>query len=329
VQRAAVGEVPMGTSLREVIDEIGGGARPGRRIVAAMSGVANPIVPETAFDTPLTYEDMAEIGSGLGAAGFLVFDDATDMVEIAHGVSRFLAVESCGQCTPCKQDGLAIAELLDRVRTSDTDASTMEDIQDHLRTVTDSARCFLAHQHQRVVSSIIVEFPDAFARDAARPVGDAGSNASEGLIASIRAIDDGEAVLDESQRTKQPDWTHDPIDSGKAPAERLETPAEFPARAPVIPPRHLPPDLRRPMHVGSADERRAPHEVPPRPVHGIPVDAVDPDDPEARLYTSEPIETDQGTIVIQQQATGADNVEGGGEFPDPHTRPQRPAPGAE
>jgi hypothetical protein len=67
----------------------------------------------------------------------------------------------------------------------------------------------------------------------------------------------------------------------------------------------------------------------PKPVHGTPPEELDPDDPEAALYTSEPIETDEGTVVIQQQATGKDNVEGGGEWPDPDTPPQRPAPGAE
>ena len=65
-------------------------------------------------------------------------------------------------------------------------------------------------------------------------------------------------------------------------------------------------------------------------MHGIPADEVDlTDDPEARLYTSEPIETEEGTIVIQQQNVGPDNEDGSGEWPDPHTAPQRPAPGAE
>ena len=79
------------------------------------------------LDTPLTYEDMEAAGSGLGACGFIVFDDADDMVAVAAGVARFLAVESCGQCTPCKQDGLAIAAILApllRRRTAPTRTST-------------------------------------------------------------------------------------------------------------------------------------------------------------------------------------------------------------
>jgi hypothetical protein len=154
------------------------------------------------------------------------------------------------------------------------------------------------------------------------------------MVAPIRGIVDGEAHLDERQRTKQPDWSHDPIDSGKAPAERFETPAEdLGTGRPLVAPRHAHSDdevdVSTKTRVEPARGQPRAHEVAPRPVRGIPPDAVDPDDPEARLYTSEPVETDEGTIVIQQQATGVDNVEGSGEWPDPHTRPQRPAPGAE
>src|SRR4029079_4347288 len=109
-RRDGVGEFAMGTPLRTVIDELGGGARPGHRIGGAMSGVANPIVLAESCDAPVSYEGMQAIGSGLGAAGFIVFDETTDFAALAHGVSRFLAVESCGQCSPCKQDGLAVAE---------------------------------------------------------------------------------------------------------------------------------------------------------------------------------------------------------------------------
>ncbi len=64
-------------------------------------------------------------------------------------------------------------------------------------------------------------------------------------------------------------------------------------------------------------------------VHGVSPDSLDPDDPDARLYTSAPIDTDDGSVVIQQQNVGPDNEEGGGEWPNPETPPQRPAPGAD
>src|SRR5690606_23789311 len=110
--RAGVGEFAMGTPLRDIVDEVGGGMPDGRSVAAVMSGVANPLVPGDMLGTPATHEALQAIGSGLGAAGFIVFDDHTDFTAVAEGVARFLSVESCGQCTPCKQDGRAIRDLL-------------------------------------------------------------------------------------------------------------------------------------------------------------------------------------------------------------------------
>ena len=83
---------------------------------------------------------------------------------VAQGVARFLAVESCGQCTPCKQDGLAIAELLGPVLPPPTPPTTTSTSwPTRVETVTDEARCFLAHQQQRVVNSLLALFPEALA----------------------------------------------------------------------------------------------------------------------------------------------------------------------
>jgi len=215
--RAAVGEVPMGTPLREVIEALGGGARPGRRLVAAMSGAANPILVGSALDTPLSYEAMEAAGSGLGAAGFLVFDDETDFVALAAAASKFLAVESCGQCTPCKQDGLMIAHGLDRVRRSAATPHDLEVVDERVVTVADSARCSLATQHQRVVGSIRAAFPEQFDAHVHGRVGEAPVYPFAPLL-DVRA---GEARVDLHELDKQPDWTYDRVDSGKMPAERL------------------------------------------------------------------------------------------------------------
>src|SRR5207237_2040332 len=157
-RRAGVGEVLMGTPLREMIDLVGGGPRRGRRIKAVMPGVSSGVVPEHLLDTPVSYEALADIGSGLGAGGFIVFDDTDDLAAVAAGVSRFLAVESCGQCTPCKRDGLAIAGLLARVSRSEATSRDLAEVGDLLTTVSDEARCYLALQHQAVVESIVTGF---------------------------------------------------------------------------------------------------------------------------------------------------------------------------
>ena len=163
---------------------------------------------------------MEAAGSALGAAGFIVFDDTFDVVAVAQGVARFLAVESCGQCTPCKQDGLAIAEVLERFCASNATDDDVAELASRLETVTDEARCFLAHQQQRVVGSLLALFPDALAVHMATSPERAAS-VTPVLIAPLVAVDGGAATVDEEHRTKQPDWTHDAVDSGAAPADRL------------------------------------------------------------------------------------------------------------
>ena len=217
--RHGVGEVPTDTPLREVIDAIGGGVRPGRRVSAVISGVANAMLPGSRLDTLVSHQAMQDAGSGLGAAGFLVFDDTTHPVAVAAGVSRFLAVESCGQCTPCKQDGLALSELLGALIRAHPDESEANALPELVATVSDEARCFLAHQHQRVVASLLELFPDELRAAAA-----AGSEGFEPvLIAPIDDLSGEAAVLDAGQTDKQPDWTHDATYSGQSPADRIKT----------------------------------------------------------------------------------------------------------
>lgn len=215
--RDGVGEFPMGTSLSDVLDEIGGGPRVGHRLVAAVSGVANTVLPEALFATPLSYEDMERVGSGLGAAGFLVFDETTDPVSLAHGLSRFLAIESCGQCDPCKRDGLAVMYKLDKLRRSRANARDVSTLERRLDHVPFGARCFLASQHVRTVSSILRLFPEAVrshldgATDAAAPT----------LIAPIVDLVGAKAVTDSDHARKQPDWSYHAVDSGAFPAALL------------------------------------------------------------------------------------------------------------
>ena len=217
-RRHGVGEVALGTPLSEVIEIVGGGPVEGGRVVAVMSGVANPLVPASQLGTPVSYEGMDEIGSGLGSCGFIVFDETTDLVAVAYGVSRFLAVESCGQCTPCKQDGLAISDLLDRMRRSEAAGDDLAALADRVSTVADEARCYLAQQHQRVVDSVLRLFPDQVR---AHADGRAAAVEPE-LIAPIVDIDGDLAVLDETQAGKQPDWTRDEEYSGQSPADKVE-----------------------------------------------------------------------------------------------------------
>lgn len=216
-QRHGVGEVAMGTTLREAIAAIGGGTKAGREILAVLSGVANPVISASSLDTPLGFDEMAQIGSGLGAGGFIVFQDGTDMLTVAHGVARFLAVESCGQCEPCKRDGLAIAAHLRTARAGQATDRDVESLQDRLNTVTRGARCALASQQEQVVGSMIERF--GVAPGPVAPSEHATDR--ETLILPVVDIVDGQAILDTSQLAKQPDWSYTAHDSGRWPAAVL------------------------------------------------------------------------------------------------------------
>ncbi|MDZ7676313.1 MAG: NADH-ubiquinone oxidoreductase-F iron-sulfur binding region domain-containing protein [Acidimicrobiales bacterium] len=209
-KRHGVAEFEAGTTLEKVIDTLGGGPIEGRTFTAVLSGVSNPLLLAEHFDTPLTHADMQKVGSGLGATGFIVFDDRDDLVEVVQEASRFLAVESCGQCRPCKGDGLAIADLLQTVQAREA-AEPEWSLLDQLRdTVVTGARCYLATQQQQI--TLDVEVLSAIPRpDDPRPV----------LIAPIVDIREEQAVLDETQVDKNPDWTHGGSDSGQPPVERL------------------------------------------------------------------------------------------------------------
>jgi NADH-quinone oxidoreductase subunit F len=209
-----VAEVAMGTPLRSVIERVGGATR-GTRVQAVLSGVANPFLTEADLDTPLSYEAMEQAGSSLGACGFIVFDDRSDVVAVAQAVSRFLAVESCGQCEPCKRDGLELARALETIRDSTGGERALRVVADRVNTVARGARCFLAQQQERVVGSLLTRFPDEVRRHVS---GAAPADAVH--IAPIIDLFGGRALLDQQHERKQPDWTFDPDSAGAWPAAR-------------------------------------------------------------------------------------------------------------
>lgn len=213
-RRSGVGEIAMGTTLRDAIDLIGWGPRRGHQVRVVLAGTANPLIPARLLDTPLTYEALSQAGSGLGSAGFIVFDDTIEPLAVAAGVARFLAVESCGQCEPCKTDGLLIAEQLDRWSRTPPRDTEVNLLRRRIATVTIGARCNLAQQQASVAASLLELFPTA-------TPGSSQRTATPAVIAPIADLIGGRAVLDSRQLSKQPDWSDGPTTSGATPAARL------------------------------------------------------------------------------------------------------------
>jgi NADH-quinone oxidoreductase subunit F len=204
VARPGYAEVELGTPIREIIDRVGGGVRPGRRVKAVFSGVSNGVLTATNLDVPATYEDLRAAGSGLGSAGLIVYDDTADMVAVARMFARFLHVESCGQCGACKLHSGAISEALARLEQPGGDDADVDDIGARLRMVTDQNRCYVPVELQTVVASILREFPEDFVAHL-----EGRSPATRMYrLPKITDMADGTVTYDTRIALKQPDWTY-------------------------------------------------------------------------------------------------------------------------
>jgi len=241
-QRHGVGEFALGTPVGEVIERVGVGPRPDHELVAVLSGVSNPPLPASRLDVPLTYEDLAAAGSGLGSASLIVIDDSVPMRWVAAQAARFLAVESCGQCEPCKRDGLAIDTML-----AGHDAVDRAALEGRLTTVAVGARCNLARQTEAVVPGVLALAADPFGTEGPEP---AAEDADLMAIVPLVDIIDGVALLDLSHRDKAPDWTY-PDEQPSRPVWPIQRLADQPVtlHRPHTPER--PP--RRPIVVGELD----------------------------------------------------------------------------
>lgn len=203
VERAVVAAVPLGRNLDELIDELAGGPREGRTVKAVLSGVANPVMRGDQIATPVTYEHLDRAGGGLGSAGFVVYDDQRNMVDVAYQVSKFLHVESCGQCNSCKLGTLDITRLLERLVHGDPpDGDVLGAFRRSIRGVTDAARCYLPTQEQRVIASLLDQYPEDLAERLAGVSGDPNVP-----LPKLIDVHDGRAELAEGPPFKHPDWT--------------------------------------------------------------------------------------------------------------------------
>jgi NADH:ubiquinone oxidoreductase subunit F (NADH-binding) len=116
VRNAQLVEVPMGTTLREIVFDVCGGVLDGKEIKAVQTGgPSGGVIPASLLDTPVSYETLQELGSIMGSGGMLVMDKTNSMVEVAKFYLRFCVDESCGKCAPCRIGGYQLLQLLDRI----------------------------------------------------------------------------------------------------------------------------------------------------------------------------------------------------------------------
>ncbi len=119
-------EIPMGTTLREIVEDIGGGIPNGKKFKAAQTGgPSGGCIPASLIDTPIDYDNLLAIGSMMGSGGLIVMDEDTCMVDIAKFFLEFTVEESCGKCTPCRIGNKRLLEMLEKVTSG---RATMEDL---------------------------------------------------------------------------------------------------------------------------------------------------------------------------------------------------------
>jgi NADH-quinone oxidoreductase subunit F len=206
VQRPGMYELPLGTPLSQLLFDLVGGPVAGHGIKAVLPGASNAVIVPGSFDVPLDFDSMSAIGSGLGSAGLAVYDDSACAVRIASLITRFLHVESCGQCPPCKLHSEDVSEVLARIDAGDGAGDDIREVLIRCSMVTDGQRCGLPDGVAAVVPSLITAFRNEFedhlnerrcplARDLDLP-----------KIADYRL--DAGFIFDRRHALKRPDWTY-------------------------------------------------------------------------------------------------------------------------
>ncbi len=163
IKHAGLVELAFGITLRELLVDIGGGARTGRPIKAVqVGGPLGAYLPESQWDTPLDYEAFSAISAVLGHGGVVVFDDTVDMSEQARFAMEFCAVESCGKCTPCRIGSVRGVETIDKIRNDQNREDNLILLHDLCDTMETSSLCALGGMTPFPVRSAVNHFSEDF-----------------------------------------------------------------------------------------------------------------------------------------------------------------------
>ena len=130
IRRGGLIEIPMGTTIREIVEEIGGGVSEGRRFKAVqIGGPSGGCVPARLADTPVDYESLREVGAIMGSGGLVVLDDTSCMVDMARYFLQFTQDQSCGKCTFCRIGTKRMLDILDRLCTGKATRTHLDELE--------------------------------------------------------------------------------------------------------------------------------------------------------------------------------------------------------
>ena len=165
IKQGGLVEKAFGITLRELINDFGGGAFTGKPVRAVqVGGPLGAYLPPSQFDLPMDYEAFAAVGAMLGHGGIVVFDDSVDMAAQARFAMEFCAIESCGKCTPCRIGSTRGVEVIDRIVAGIDRDANLEVLNDLCQTMTDGSLCAMGGLTPGPVLSAVRHFPEDFDR---------------------------------------------------------------------------------------------------------------------------------------------------------------------
>jgi NADH-quinone oxidoreductase subunit F len=163
VTNSGLVEVPMGMSLRQIVFDIGGGIREGKKFKAVQTGgPSGGVIPESLLDLPVDFDELTKVGSMMGSGGMIVMDEDTCMPDVAKYFLEFLADESCGKCTPCREGIWQLLTILRRITQGEGRDGDLDLLEDLSITIQDCSLCALGQTAPNPVLSSLKYFREEY-----------------------------------------------------------------------------------------------------------------------------------------------------------------------
>lgn len=163
VEHSGLIEVPMGTTINEIVNEIGGGVPNGKKLKAVQTGgPSGGVIPAEHMDLPVCYEELKKVGSIMGSGGMIVMDDSSNMVDIANFYLDFTVDESCGKCAPCRIGGKQMLLLLEKINKGKGTKQNLEDLKRVAQAMQKASLCGLGQTAPNPVLSTLHFFENEY-----------------------------------------------------------------------------------------------------------------------------------------------------------------------
>ncbi|MGL9815511.1 NADH-quinone oxidoreductase subunit NuoF [Enterococcus sp. DIV0098] len=163
IQNTGLVEIPMGTTLREIVEDIGGGIPNGKKFKAAQTGgPSGGCIPPEHYDVPIDYENLKKIGSMMGSGGLIVMDEDNCMVDIAKFFLEFTVEESCGKCVPCRVGTKRLLELLDKITMGKATLDDLDKMEELCHHIQENSLCGLGQTAPNPVLSTLRYFREEY-----------------------------------------------------------------------------------------------------------------------------------------------------------------------